>query len=677
MILKIYRKFWMKKILLSLFVASVLWGDKASDLEVINADAAYKQNITGAGINIGVVDQATNSEHIFLMENGKSKVKEQLFLSNNGKPLSLKDIDFSTDTHGTFVTSIIVGNKFSPAQGVAYDARTYNAQLELGAPQMPELYDYFLKNKVVAINNSWGGQIYPFAYLVSGFVYQKEFDLENTTPSDWIESMKIASPIVADDLIRLSKDNKAVVVFSTENDGINSPGAMSALRSFDESLKTWIIVGAIDSNPLYTITQKGKITKLSNYSLADFSDGFKGTQSYSILAPGVNITGANALYNKGSNESTLIFSGTSFATPHVTAAAALVAQKFPFLKPNQIADVLLSTANDSFKGPFAIIKDTFSLKTIFYIDKDIPKKDGKIDREQVKRDLIANGYSSEEAAQASDHKSSIAYVNLPKGSSADEVDNFIYPQIQRLSFADVYGQGILDIAKAMGGLGKLDANRMSTSDIRGKQAIYEINTQGHNAIFSNDISQVLWKEEWHLDDAINSQKALKAISKIGLEKQGAGVLVLSGNSSYKGDTIVSGGELVLSGSLSHSSVVAKDSSIFTLQNAKIAQNASVESGAIFRGVGQINKDLKNSGVLKAGFYDDKSADFGALNIGGKFSQSGQNSKLQIIFSKDRSVINSTLKAREYEINGGSLEYLPIQNAQNLFSDNEKNQLKYG
>lgn len=207
----------MKKILLSFFALSVLFGDKASDLEVINAVAAYRQNITGAGINIGVIDQAANSEHVFLIDkNGKSKVKDQLFSSNN----TLENIDFSSNTHGTFVTSIIIGNQNSPAQGVAYDANTYNVQLELGSSQMPEIYDYFVKNKVVAINNSWGGQIYPFAYLVSGFVYQKAFDLENTTPSDWIESMKIASPIVADDLIRLSRDNKALVVFSVENDGI-------------------------------------------------------------------------------------------------------------------------------------------------------------------------------------------------------------------------------------------------------------------------------------------------------------------------------------------------------------------------------------------------------------------------------------------------------------------------
>lgn len=117
--------------------------------------------------------------------------------------------------------------------------------------------------------------------------------------------------------------------------------------------------------------------------------------------------------------------------------------------------------------------------TIFYIDTDIPKKaDGSVDKEQVKRDLSQAGYSS-------------YYTPITEYHGVDESK---YASIQKVSKESLFGQGILDVAKAMKGLATLDANRLNDSDVSSayagqNEAYYTLDTQNHNATFSNDINQ--------------------------------------------------------------------------------------------------------------------------------------------------------------------------------------------
>ena len=61
-----------------------------------------------------------------------------------------------------------------------------------------------------------------------------------------------------------------------------------------------------------------------------------------IVAPGayINTTQNNGIYN--------FTSGTSFAAPHVTGAAALLLQKNPELENHEIKSLLLTTVKASF-----------------------------------------------------------------------------------------------------------------------------------------------------------------------------------------------------------------------------------------------------------------------------------------------------------------------------------------
>lgn len=73
----------------------------------------------------------------------------------------------------------------------------------------------------------------------------------------------------------------------------------------------------------------------------------------------------------------------------------------------------------------------------------------------------------------------------------------------------MFGQGILDVKKAMGGLSVLDANRLSHSDIvqnykqESSAVYYKLDTKGMDAEFSNDISQRKWDSSTHNAGALN------------------------------------------------------------------------------------------------------------------------------------------------------------------------------
>nr|WP_321431842.1 S8 family serine peptidase [uncultured Campylobacter sp.] len=661
-----------KEVFLIAISASIALGaNKQTDLNIMNANNL--NGITGAGVNVGVIDGAARQDH----SNLSGQINDQIYSKDGTKYYKP---DFSIDTHGTHVTSIIVGKKDnSQSYGLAYNAKSYNVQitghnkLTNGPFVYPKITNYFISKNIKAINNSWNSTIYPLINM-KDFYYQALW-LTHQTPNSWILQAKQDS--ITTELMDISNKNQSVVVFASGNEGMSSPGLFGTLRSYDESLKTWITVGSVDASVINRDSNGNLTLKGSAVSL--FSNSFKGTEIYSIMAAGQDVWGANATYmqstggiGKVSKELYAKVSGTSQATPYVTAAATLVAEKFSFLTPSQIADVILSTANNTFKRPKVVAKKskTASNKkifTVFYLDDNqIPMKDGKPDVLQIRTDLRNEGYDYfTDSWDATDSPSINAHIDAE------------YPWVQKATFEEIFGQGILDVGKAMGGLGKLDANRMSKNDIQDRngedQAIYTVNTQGENAEFSNDISQVEWKDEWHLENAKNSQKNLKGISKIGLEKTGDGILILSGANTYKGDTIVSKGSLKLTGSITSDAEVKSVANFILGDSAKLSSIATIGGSVInkgtFIGAGSITGDFTNEGLLKAGFYDeakDKTiTSNNKLDIQGKFTQKLQNAEVQLAFTKNAANSNSILKAGSYDATGGKLNLMPLHSIDSL------------
>jgi type VII secretion-associated serine protease mycosin len=116
------------------------------------------------------------------------------------------------------------------------------------------------------------------------------------------------------DAIRYAYDRDVVLVAATGNDHTESPGYPAAYEEV-------IAVGATDSN--------GQIAQFSNYGA--YVD---------VAAPGVSI----ASTYPGNQYAAL--SGTSMASPHAAALAAMIRSVNPSLSNKQVMDLLRSTSTD-------------------------------------------------------------------------------------------------------------------------------------------------------------------------------------------------------------------------------------------------------------------------------------------------------------------------------------------
>ncbi|ENZ0442563.1 S8 family serine peptidase [Campylobacter upsaliensis] len=625
-----------KSIFLSFII--VFNGYALSDQDLIGSKEAYKLTITGDGIRVGVIDSAISGEHPSL----KDKVLEQTFSTVNGKTYTP---DYSVDTHGSHVAGII-GAKYideNNPHGVAYDAKLYGVQIfgnnkSSGAKfDTPNVYNYFKDKDVKIINNSWNSTLYPVASMVEPGRYS--LTLKNYSSTQLLQ--QIHSNQTAKELNDLAREKKTLVVFAAGNEGIISPGIMALSPLYNEELRSFLAVGSVDSSQI-TRNQDGKLV-VSAKGLSGFSNGLLGAENFSLVAPGSNISNVNAAYmqpvvfGRPDNKLYRTQSGTSMAAPMVSGGAALVAQRFPFLNGKQIADVLLSTANKDYVAPKLTVKETTlkviegnklvtkNLYTIFYIDNEVPT-----DKKQIEKDLIQAEYWNYYTIM----NNLITNYHLLEESE--------YASIQKVSKESLFGQGILDVAKAMGGLASLDANRLNSSDVSNayanhNEAYYTIDTQGYEAVFSNDISQKKWDESLHKKDAVNLPTNLANLN-VGFIKEGSGKLILTGNNSYEGATIIKNGSLALNNKSEN-------------EKARIAGDVKVLEGGLFSGNGEVGKNLENKGIVRAG-----NEDLSDLIIKGKYTQEGQNSKLQLDFGNDK---NSKLIANSYEIKGGKLEYIPL------------------
>ena len=284
-----------KEVFLIAISASIALGaNNQKDLDLINASAAYDHGITGSGVKIGVIDGPARDDVNLL----QGKVKDQMFSKYKG---STYKPDYTVDTHGTHVTSIIVGNNLgnNAPHGVAYEATSYNLQVtgrnttgsnsDIEVPSSDEIYSYFMNNGVSVINNSWNSKLYPLVGMDEKMAYHPTYI--SAEADFWINKAFETREVVS--LAKMAEENKALVVFAAGNEGMSSPGIFATLPSYNEKLRSFLVVGAVDSDK---ITKNGDELVLKGVSVPLFSNGFKGAINYALMAPGNNVVAANSAY---------------------------------------------------------------------------------------------------------------------------------------------------------------------------------------------------------------------------------------------------------------------------------------------------------------------------------------------------------------------------------------------
>jgi subtilisin family serine protease len=283
-------------------------------LDVIQAPEVWAQGFTGQGVTIAVIDDGVDYNHPALRNNiwvntkeiasngidddGNGFVDDNFgwnFVNNNNDPS-----DRSFDGHGTHVAGIAAANG-DEIKGVAFNAKIMAIKVLGNAggsdADIAKGMRYAISNGAKVINLSLGGD--------GAFI-----------APELIEAFQVAKQAGVTVVVAAGNERQSGGALRSGN-----PAQFAAVQDLG------IAVGAVDNG---------------RFLFEDSNPAGKQRLNY-IVAPGVDVrsTLPNGEYG--------LLSGTSMATPHVAGVAALMLSANPNLTVDQIAAILLATANRGVK----------------------------------------------------------------------------------------------------------------------------------------------------------------------------------------------------------------------------------------------------------------------------------------------------------------------------------------
>lgn len=291
-------------------------------LALTHVASAHALGLTGAGYRIGVVDSGVNRHHPAL--DGRV-VASYAYLDPSSNNLDVDDVV----GHGTTVAQLAAGAAVGNwPGGIAPGAQIVSARIIAdespeddgsgdgnevsGALGLLQVHQDLIARDVRIMNNSWGGLYW-------------------TDPA--------ATSAIAAEYRGFIFDNDGLVVFASGNESRADPTDMAALPSQPgpggtlpaaELERGWLTVTALD-------------TATPN-RLASYSNACGVAMRYCLVAPGTSVfTGPNDVAGSANY---YYGSGTSYAAPLVSGAAALVWQAFPYFDNDLVRQTLLGTAAD-------------------------------------------------------------------------------------------------------------------------------------------------------------------------------------------------------------------------------------------------------------------------------------------------------------------------------------------
>lgn len=300
-------------------------------LAITNASARQRGGLTGAGYAIGLIDTGVNRNHPGLAGRVAANLN---YVDPQANNLAVDDVV----GHGTTVALLAAGVPVGPwPGGVAPGATILSARVindrrpdddgsgrgnEVSGPLgLRPVHEDLAARGMRIMNNSWGG------------LY-------------WTRDSVTAQ--IAEEYRFFIRDHDGLVVFPTGNEGRANPTDTASLpsqagpngtRPAADLERGWLAVTAVDTS---------RPDRLASYANAcglgrDYCLAAPGTSVY----PGHDATAGNTTYYYGS--------GTSYAAPLVSGAAALVWEKFPYFDNDLVRQTLLGTATDiGAPGPDAV-----------------------------------------------------------------------------------------------------------------------------------------------------------------------------------------------------------------------------------------------------------------------------------------------------------------------------------
>ncbi|CAA7618657.1 putative Subtilisin [Candidatus Terasakiella magnetica] len=281
-------------------------------LAAVKAGDANAAGWTGKGQTVAVFDTGINFLNSEL--GGKLVTGYDAVLGRiDAKPTDVQG-------HGSFVGGIIAAPRNGVGmEGVAYDAKLMsiriansNGSITLSDKSLAAGITYATINKAGVFNNSWNSS-------ASIQDYQAYYG-KNTAAAI---TASLGQSIAA---WQTAVNAGTIVTWAAGNDGKAQPGFYAGLPELYASLqKGWVVAVATD--------QTGKI--------ASYSNRCGLTAAWCMAAPGSNLT---SVYYAGGLATG---SGTSFAAPVLSGAAAVLKQRWATLTNSQILSIMFSTANKS------------------------------------------------------------------------------------------------------------------------------------------------------------------------------------------------------------------------------------------------------------------------------------------------------------------------------------------
>lgn len=330
--------------------------------------------------------------------------------------------------------------------------------------------------------------------------------------NEGIEYLQSDDSVIA---IEKAVNNNKLLVFSAANSGHLTAGLESNLdiltgdKAFNDNI---ITVTAAKANSFKKNENSG--FDVQSDAIAIWSDLAMYNEDTTLSAPGWNINSAYADF-EASGEYYRYDSGTSMAAPVVTGVGALVQQAFPYLRGKQIGDVLLSTANNDITANSDITnEDSYFITRQSDYDEDDDEVlslnvlyTGSVDSSNVENYIFKYFDSHRDdfimfMAQSEDDYRELLDID-DKNELMDYLKNkeIGYDVYNNVPLDVIFGQGIVDAGKAVNGLGAINVRRLDKSDIssdytvagvngKTEQALYTVDTQGYNSVWSNDISEI-------------------------------------------------------------------------------------------------------------------------------------------------------------------------------------------